>query len=232
MNAHTGTLFIVGIHLGNQHDISMRAIDTLRSVSLIACEEKKEAERFLRLFDIHVPLIEINEHTEEENAAEVIKHVLNGQDAAVISDAGMPVFADPGTSLVRAALEAGIRVTTVPGPTSIMSALALSGFDMKRFLYYGFLSAKRDERIRELRSLKQYPYPIVFLDAPYRLLPVMEDVKKIFGDSRHACVACDLTMPTEDIRRGTMNEVLSYFTSHRRKCEYVIIVEGAHRPKK
>jgi 16S rRNA (cytidine1402-2'-O)-methyltransferase len=107
-----------------------------------------------------------------------------------------------------------------------MSALALSGIDVERFYFYGFLSAKKEERQHELRSLQRFPYPIVFLDAPYRLLQVLEDMKNILGKYRRACVACDLTLPNEDIQRGTLGDLVSHFTAHKKKCEFVIIVES------
>lgn len=222
----SGSLYIVGTPIGNPKDISLRAIDVLRSVSLIACEESKEGQKLLRSLDIQKPLIEINEHTENQNTSEVVSILRDGNDVALISDAGMPLFADPGLILVQSAIQTGIPVTTIPGPTSIMSALALSGMDVERFYYYGFLSAKKDERRKELRSLINFPHPIVFLDAPYRLNQVLEDIKNIFGKHRSGCVACDLTLPHEDVQRGTLGDLFLRFTSHKKKCEFVIIVEG------
>lgn len=220
------TLYIVGVPIGNQEDISRRAIATLQSVDVIACEELKEAHRFLRLHGIEKALIEINEHTEQENVQEAIDHLLAGRSIALISDAGMPLIADPGWHLVTQVQDMNIPVTTIPGPTSIMSALALSGFDCKRFFFYGFLSPKRDERSKELSSLAYQPHVLVFLDAPYRMLPVLEDMMRAFGKGRRACVACDLTLPKEDVRRGTLRELVEHFTRHKKKCEFVIVVEG------
>lgn len=220
-----GTLYIVGTPIGNVKDISLRALEILRSVDLIACEELKESRRLLREYDIQKPLIEINEHTEQENTDEIIEALRSGKNIALISDAGMPLFADPGSLVVQRVIDENFSVTTVPGPTSIMSALTLSGIDVERFYFYGFLSAKKEERQRELRSLIHFPNPIVFLDAPYRLIQVLEDMKNIFGKNRRACVACDLTLPQEDILRGTLGELFSHFTSYKKKCEFVIIVD-------
>lgn len=221
-----GTLSLVGTPIGNVKDISLRAIEMLRSVDIIACEELKASRRLLREYDVQKPLIEINEHTEEEIADDVIQALKSGKNVALISDAGMPLFADPGILVVQRAIEEKIPVTTVPGPTSIISAISLSGINVERFYFYGFLSAKKDERQREIRSLIHFPNPIVFLDAPYRLIQVLEDLKNIFGKNRCACVACDLTLPNEDVQRGTLGELFSHFSSHKKKCEFVIIVDN------
>ena len=219
-----GTLFIVGTPIGHPDDISIRALRTLREVDYIACEERKTALRLMHRHDIDRELVEINEHTEKEAADQVILDLAMGKNVALISDCGMPVFADPGRHLLNEALDTGIPVTAVPGPTSLTTALALSGFDAHRFYFYGFLSPKRPERKRELQRLRNFPEPLVFLDAPYRLLQVLDDLVSSFGGGRPAVVAADLTLKREDVRRGTLRQLLDHYTAHNRKREFVILV--------
>lgn len=220
-----GTLFVVGTPIGNPGDISLRAVEVLRSADFVACEERKDALRLLRHHRIDAPLIEINEHTELEEKDRVIGELKAGKRVALISDCGMPVFADPGTSLIQEALQQDIAIDVVPGPTSLTAAVAISGFDVRRFYFHGFLSPKAAERRRELRALAAWGVPIVLLDAPYRLLPVLEDLLTTFGSSRAACVACNLTLPDQHVHRGTLAEAHAYFTRHPGKREFVIIVD-------
>jgi 16S rRNA (cytidine1402-2'-O)-methyltransferase len=228
----TGTLYIVGTPIGHPEDISLRAIETLKNVDYIACEERKTAAQLLRRYEIGKELVEVNEHTEREETEQIILDLAMGKDVALISDCGMPVFADPGTYLLTEALDTGINVTAVPGPTSLTTALALSGFDAHRFYFYGFLSPKRPERQSELQHLRNFEAPIVFLDAPYRLVQVLDDLTAAFGNGRQACVACDLTLKQEEVRRGTLKQLRDHFRTHNRKREFVIIVGSYERRNK
>ena len=230
----TASLMLVGVPIGDPGDLSQRAMEALRNADVIACEERREARRILARLDIQTDLIEINEHTEENAAQEVITEIISGKTCALISDCGMPVFADPGASLVSRAIDAGIDVRVVPGPTSLTTAMAVAGIPMKRFYFHGFLSAKKEERRAELRRLRIMDVPVVFLDAPYRLRQVLEDICSIMGRSRHLCVACDLTLQNEFVFRGTAEAAHAYFTAHAWKREYVIIMDapapGSKRP--
>ncbi|MCB2204938.1 16S rRNA (cytidine(1402)-2'-O)-methyltransferase [bacterium] len=222
-----GTLYVVGTPIGHPDDISLRAIEVLRSVDYIACEERKTALRLLSGHNIEKELVEVNEHTEKQETDQIVLDLAMGKDIALISDCGMPVFADPGTHLLGEVMDTGIRVTAVPGPTSLTTALAVSGFDAHRFYFYGFLSPKRPERKEELRMLRDFPAPTVFLDAPYRLVQVLEDMTAAYGKGRKAAVAVDLTLPSEEVRRGTLEQLRDHYRAHKRKCEFVIIVDGA-----
>jgi 16S rRNA (cytidine1402-2'-O)-methyltransferase len=226
LSAVPGTLFIVGTPIGNPGDISLRARETLQKADIIACEERKEAVRLLKRFAIDKPLIEVNEHTEASVSQDVITELLSGRTIALISDCGMPVFADPGTMLLQAALSASIPVTVVPGPTSLGTALAVAGFDVRRFYFHGFLSPKKEERRNELKTFAAFPVPIVFLDAPYRLRQVLGDLSSTFGPGRPACVACDLTMEAELVKRGSLKTLAEFFAKDETRREYVIIVDA------
>ncbi len=219
-----GKLYIVGTPIGHPDDISLRAIEVLKSVDYIACEERKVAMRLLSQHQIEKELVEVNEHTEKEETEQIVLDLAMGQNIALISDCGMPVFADPGTHLLTEAIDTGIPVTAVPGPTSLTTALALSGFDSHRFYFYGFLSPKKEERRAELSQLRHFRDPVVFLDAPYRLLQVLEDLAAAFGNGRHAAVASDLTLKHEDVRRGRLDTLVKHYQADRRKREFVIIV--------
>ncbi|MBI5645483.1 MAG: rRNA (cytidine-2'-O-)-methyltransferase [Ignavibacteriae bacterium] len=227
--AFPGTLYLVGTPIGHPDDLSIRAIETLRRADLIACEERKEAQRLLRRHGISSELFEINEHTERDAAEDVIAALRRGAIVALISDCGMPVFADPGGRVVRQALDAGLDVRAVPGPTSLTTALAVSGMDVTRFYFHGFPSPKRPERRVELRALKSHPSVLVFLDAPYRLTQLLADAVEAFGSRRRACVACDLTLETELVRRGTLASLHSFFLHHPGKREFVVMVEGYNK---
>lgn len=227
-----GTLYIVGTPIGNPDDISLRAVEVLRTVDYIACEERKTALRLLSRHQIDKELVEVNEHTEKEETEQIILDLAMGQNIALISDCGMPVFADPGTHLLNEALDTGIPVTAIPGPTSLTTALAVSGFDAHRFFFYGFLSPKKEERRAELYQLRNFNAPLVFLDAPYRLLQVLEDMLDAFGKSRHAAVACDLTLKGEEVRRGRLDDLVKHFRGDKRKREFVIIIGSTHTKKK
>lgn len=226
----SGTLVIVGTPIGHAEDISPRAVSALRDADLIACEEAPVARRLLSRHGITKDLIEVNEHTETDAAQEVVDELRSGKTVALISDCGMPVFADPGTTLVSTALDAGIAVDVVPGPDSLTAALAVSGFDAHRFLFYGFLSPKKSRRGEELATLRNMDIPLIFLDAPYRLAQVLDDMRTKLGPSRNACVACDLTLPSQLIARGTLDALYTRFANDGKKREFVIIV-GPHHPE-
>jgi 16S rRNA (cytidine1402-2'-O)-methyltransferase len=215
---------IVGTPIGHPDDISLRAITVLREADRIACEEAPVARRLLSRHGISKDVIEVNEHTEADISAEILAELRAGHTVALISDCGMPVFADPGTTLVTAALDAGIVVDVVPGPDSLTAALAVSRFDAHRFLFYGFLSPKKALRREELAKLRGVDMPLIFIDAPYRLAQVLEDMRAKLGPSRNACVACDLTLPSQLIARGTLDELNTRFATDGKKREFVIIV--------
>ena len=224
-----GKLILVGTPIGHPDDLSPRAAQVLGSADVIACEERGVGRRLLARLGLQRELLEINEHTERSNAELIVEDVLAGRTVALVSDCGMPVFADPGARVVRAVIEAGGAVDVVPGPDSLTAALAVSGFDANRFLFHGFLSPKKPERRAELSALRNLPMPVVFLDAPYRLQAVLEDLRAVLGSNREVCVACDLTLPTQRIVHDTLLGAVERFAALGGKREYVIIVGPAPR---
>jgi len=228
-----GMLYLVATPIGNKEDITLRALRILREVDLVVCEELREGHRLLRQYGIEKPLLDLNEHNEAERVPEVLARLREGQSVALISDAGMPVVQDPGEQLVRAVIAEGIRITCAPGPSSITTALALSGLPIARFRYVGYVPAKKPLRRRALAALRNDPDTIVLAEAPYRLTSLLKDIVAVIGAERRIAVTCDLTMPQETIYRGTAGELLAHFLAHPFKGEFIIVIEGAreHLPR-
>jgi 16S rRNA (cytidine1402-2'-O)-methyltransferase len=224
-----GTLYLVATPIGNIGDITYRALEVLRAVDLVVCEERREGGRFLRHFGIDRPVETLNEHNEAAASHTILQFLLSGRSAALISDAGTPVFSDPGTQLVRGAVEAGVRVIPVPGASSLMPALTVSGFPIDQFLFYGWLSPKKERRRAELRQLQQERRTLVLMDTPYRLPSLLSDLAEAFGDSRNVCLAYNLTLPDEQIFHGTAAGLHRRFAGKPLKGEFVIVIEGRSR---
>jgi len=221
-----GTLFLVATPIGNYADMTFRAIDVLKSVDIVVYEERKEGGKLLRHFGIEKPVESLNEHNESAATFIILDHLKNGKNIALISDSGTPVFSDPGQLLVRKAVELGIKIVPIPGASSLMPALTVSGFSIDQFVYYGWLSPKRPRRIAELQQLRKEQRTIVLMDTPYRLVALLKDIAAVFGTTRRICVAFDLTMPDEEIFHGTAPELASKFEREERKGEFVVVIEG------
>lgn len=221
-----GTLYLVATPIGNLDDITQRALKVLTAVDVVVCEERKEGERFLANFGIKKPLDTLNEHNESAATHTIIEYLLKGRSVAVISDAGTPVFSDPGRLLVRRAVEKNIKVVPVPGASSLMPALTVSGFSIDQFLFYGWLSPKKERRRAELRQLFQEKRTIVLMDTPYRLLSLLRDLADTFGESRRLCIAFNLTMPDERMFYGTAAGLYKTISASELKGEFVIVIEG------
>ena len=219
-------LHIVSTPIGNYEDITLRALNTLKEVDFIICEEFKEARRFLSHYKIEKELISLNEHNEEEASREVLKKIKEGKSAALISDCGTPLFSDPGTQLVQMCIDAKIDVVPVPGASSIMSALVGSGFKLDKFYYAGWLSPKSEVRKKELLRLKSIKEIIVLMETPYRLKAILADVSKIFGEKVNIVVAFDLTLPKEQFLRGTAAVILKTAEEKNLKGEFVLLINN------
>ena len=223
----SGTLYLVATPIGNYDDITFRALNVLKEVDVVVYEERKEGQRLLAHYGIPEKLIEsLNEHNEAAASFHILEHLKAGRNVALISDAGTPVFSDPGRVLVRKAVENSIRVVAVPGASSLMPALTVSGFSIEQFLFFGFPSPKSNRRIAELRQLRGERRTIVLMDAPYRLVPLLKDLGEVFGDERRVCVAFNLTMSDEQVFRGTAAGLYRMFEKKGLKGEFVVIVEG------
>jgi 16S rRNA (cytidine1402-2'-O)-methyltransferase len=228
----TGTLFLVATPIGNPGDITIRAVETLKSVDLVVYEERREGERLLRRLAIEKPVESLNEHNEAAASFNILDHLKSGKSVALVSDSGTPVFSDPGQILVRRAIEDRIRIVPIPGASSLLPALIVSGFSIDQFVFYGWLSPKKERRRAELRQLMQERRTIVLMDTPYRLVPLLKDLAETFGTGRSICIAFNLTMPDEQMFYGTATELLQQFSAKERKGEFVIVIEGKNRDRR
>lgn len=171
-----GTLYIVAVPIGNYKDITLRALEVLKQVQGVICEELREGSTLLKKLGIENQLLPLNEHNEDTQSIDIITRLQQGQSFALISDCGTPVFADPGSSLIDAVVGSGIPVVPVPGPSSLMAALSIATFKIDKFIYGGFLAREEDRRRQELQKLKSTGFPVVLLDTPYRLTALLTDV--------------------------------------------------------
>jgi 16S rRNA (cytidine1402-2'-O)-methyltransferase len=219
-------LYIVSIPIGNNDDITLRALKVLGEVDFIICEEYKEAKRLLSHFQIEKELFSLNEHNEKESSQEIFKKIKEGKSAALISDCGTPLFSDPGYLLVQMCITAKINIVPIPGASSIMPALIGSGFKLDKFYYVGWLSPKSEIRKKELLRLRNLKEVIVLMETPYRLKALLTDISKAFGFSTQIVVAFDLTLPTEKFYRGPVSEILEIAQDKKLKGEFVLIIDN------
>lgn len=221
-----GTLYLVGTPIGNLEDITLRALRVLREVDLIAAEDTRRTSKLLKHYDIHTPLTSYHEHNQRQKLPLILRALEEG-DVALVSDAGMPGISDPGYELVRAAIERGIRVVPVPGPSAVVTALVASGLSATRFTYLGFLPRKRQERQQALREVASLPHTLVFFEAPHRLVGTLADMVEVLGPNRRIAVARELTKVHEEFWRGTLEAALAYFRETTPRGEFTLVVEGA-----
>ncbi len=219
-------LYIVSTPIGNYEDITLRALKTLREVDFIICEEYKPARRLLSSYEINKELISLNEHNEKESTSEIISEILKGKIAALISDAGTPLFSDPGSFLVEQCISQKIEIVPIPGASSLLSALVGSGYHFDKFYYYGWLSPKKDIRQSQLQKLRSVNELIVIMETPYRLLQLLQDVEKIFGKEQNIVVAFKLTQDEEKYYRGKIAKILSQFSVQKVKGEFVLLIDN------
>ena len=223
-----GTLYIVATPIGNAQDITLRAIETLKSVDAVICEERKDGSRLLKQLEITgKPLIELNEHNEAIMIEQVLIDLMNGKNMALISDCGTPVFSDPGKQLLRLMTEMRIKVAPVPGVSSLMAALSLCPFDMETFTFLGFLPPKTEQRSAVLQKYKINDSPIILMDTPYRLGKLLDEISKVFSRQQQIFLACDLTLPSEAVYLGSVQDVIAEIQS--RKAEFILILDRPQR---
>lgn len=219
-----GTLYIVATPIGNMEDITLRAMRVLREADIVVCEEHKEGARLMHQLGIEKKVTELNEHNEDEDAQEILDALREGKSVALISDCGTPIIADPGNILVRLAIDFRIPIVPIPGVCSFIAALVIAGFDTREFVFRGMLSAKADERKREIRSLRKESRTIILFDAPYRLERLVGELADGFGDSREMMLALDLTTPRETAIRGTARDVFAQVRGKNWKREFVVVL--------
>jgi len=218
-------LYLVATPIGNLSDISQRARETLRHADYIASEDTRKTGRLLAHFDIKKPQISFHEHNERRVVGRIMSLLAQHRTVALVTSAGTPGISDPGFTLVRAALEAGVEVTMIPGPTALVMALVLSGLPTHSFTFRGFAPRKPGQRQRFLAVDKDSPHTQVFYESPHRLRAFLTDAIEVFGD-RRAALAKELTKMFESVKRGALSELLAGL-EEKTKGEYVIVIEGA-----
>ncbi len=225
-----GTLFVVGTPIGNMDDITYRQLETLKNVDFIAAEDTRVTLKLLNRYDIKKTLISYNGHNSGNTAESIANRIENGENAAIVTDAGMPCISDPGEILVKICAERGIDIKVVPGPSAVISAIAISGLNTARFSFEGFLSVNKKQRYDHLECIKNDTRTLVFYEAPHKLRNTLEDFLKYFGN-RRISLCRELTKVYEEVLRMTISEAISYYESKNPKGEYVLVVEGAEEKK-
>ncbi len=223
----SGKLYLVGTPIGNLGDISGRCAETLAAVDFIAAEDTRVSRKLLNHLDIHKPLVSYYEHNSRESGARIVERILAGESCALVTDAGMPAISDPGEDLVRLCAEAGVEVVGVPGPSAVVTALALSGLSTGRFTFEGFLSVTRKTRLEHLASLREEKRTMVFYEAPHKLLQTLKDLAGTFGEDRPVALCREMTKLHEEVRRTTLGEACAWYEGNEARGEFVLVVGGA-----
>ena len=228
----SGTLYVVATPIGNLGDLTVRAAQVLASVDLIAAEDTRHTRILLQHIGVSKPLLSLHQHNERTRSRQIIESLLRGEDIALVSDAGTPLISDPGYLLVRDCLVTGLEVLTVPGPSAVIAALAVSGLPTDRFIFEGFLPPRSTARRRMLQDLAKEPRTLVFFESPKRLRSVLSDMIRVLGGVRRASVLRELTKRFEETVLATLDEIQEHFKNHDHlvRGEFVIIVEGCRKP--
>ena len=226
-NAQEGALFLVSTPIGNLSDLSKRAIETLGTADLIACEDTRRTGQLLNLIGIeNKKLIRVDEHTEFKNKSKIVEKIKDGFIVALVSDAGTPGISDPGEELVRTVIESGFKVSVIPGASSVLAALVVSGMSMRRWVMEGFIPRKGKEREEILKDLAVEERTIILFESPKRLSETLKDLRKYLGEDRLVAVVRELTKLHEEVWRGSLKSAIQHYDSSP-KGEVVIVIEGS-----
>jgi 16S rRNA (cytidine1402-2'-O)-methyltransferase len=228
--SRAGTLYLVGTPIGNVEDLSPRAQRILSEVDLIAAEDTRHTQGLLARFSIKKPLVSYHDHNKERRTPELVEKLQEGTSVAIVSDAGSPGISDPAFTLVRAAVSAGVPVVPIPGPSSALCALEVSGLPTDRFAFEGFLPRRASRRRARIEELREDPRTLIFFESPHRLRECLRDLAASWGE-RPASISRELTKKFEETRRGTLRTLLEWVESTPPRGEFVLVVAGAPRPQ-
>ncbi len=217
-----GTLYLVATPIGNLGDLTVRAIEVLKKVDLIACEDTRHSKILLDHYGISKPLVSYFDFSEKKRAPELLEKIKNGANVALISDAGTPGIADPGYRLIAGAVHEGIRIESLPGASAFLSALVVSGLPADRFIFEGFFPVKSGQKKTKLKSLKDEERTVIFYESPYRVLKTLEAIQDVFGDVE-IVVARELTKKFEEVIREKVSRIISHFSGKKILGEFVIL---------
>lgn len=222
-----GVLYPVGTPIGNLKDISLRALEVLKEVDLIACEDTRHTRKLLSHYDIHTPLTSFYEHNQLKKTPYLLRRLKEGESIALVSNAGMPGISDPGFHLIKEAVKEGIKIIPIPGPTALTIGLVASGFPTESFVFEGFLGRRKTERVKKLRELKDERRTIVLYEAPHRIRKILPELREIMGD-RYIAIGRELTKKFEEIIRGKVSELEVVFERKKPRGEFTLVIEGKH----
>jgi 16S rRNA (cytidine1402-2'-O)-methyltransferase len=220
-----GTLYLVATPIGNLEDITLRALRTLKECDLIAAEDTRHTGQLLKHFEISKPMISYFQFNEARRSEEIIERLRRGEKVVLVTDAGSPGISDPGERVVKAAIAAGLRVESVPGPAALVAGITASGLETGEFHFIGFLPHKHAQRLRQLQRLADIPGTLVFYESPFRVEKLLTELQEVLPD-RRVVVARELTKKFEEYLRGTAREVLDKIQGRTMKGEFVVMVEG------
>ncbi|EJD6060050.1 16S rRNA (cytidine(1402)-2'-O)-methyltransferase [Acinetobacter baumannii] len=222
-------LFVVATPIGHLDDMTFRAIDILKSVSIVAAEDTRQSAQLFKHYNISTPLTACHDHNESNKIEQLVQKLLAGENIALISDAGTPLISDPGFKLVRAAQENGIRIVPVPGACAAIAALSAVGLPSDRFSFEGFLPSKASQRITQLEKLKNETQTLIFYEAPHRILECVKNMAEVFGENRPVGFAREITKTFETIKKMTLKDLVSFIENdhNQEKGEIVLVVGGA-----
>lgn len=227
-----GTLYICGTPIGNLEDVSIRLLKTLRKVDLIACEDTRHTVRLLNRYKIKNKLLSYHEHSVKKKEDYIIEELQNGKDIALVSDAGMPVISDPGEKLIRRVMEAGVEIEVIPGPSAFTAALVMSGMDSSSFIFAGFLPNRSTKRVEELEKLNKEKRTVILYEAPHRIIDTLLDIKKVMGKERKVSIARELTKQYQEIKKGSIGEIIDYYEKNKPRGEFSIIIAAEESNEK
>jgi 16S rRNA (cytidine1402-2'-O)-methyltransferase len=230
-DAAPGTLFLVSTPIGNMADLSARAVSVLSSVAAVLAEDTRHSRPLLDKHGIHAPLVAYHEHNEAKSTPALVSRLTGGESLALISDAGTPLLSDPGARLVRAAIDAGIAVTPVPGASAVLAALVASGIAADRFTFFGFLARKGKERASAIAEIVALTHTAILYEAPSRVSETLAAIAAAGAGEREAVVARELTKQFEEFRRGTVQSLAESYQEAAPRGEVVLVVAGAERPE-
>lgn len=229
----TGILYVVATPIGNLNDISQRAIDTLKSVDVIACEDTRTSGKLLSFFNIATPTIAYHEHNADTQTAQLIHRLQNGQSFALISDAGTPLISDPGYRLVKACHDVGVKVVPIVGACAMIGALSVAGLPSDKFSFMGFLPAKQHGRIEALKMYQNHGETLIFYEAPHRIIHCLTDMVEVFGSERQATLCREISKTFETIKKLPLSDLLEFVKNdhNQQRGEIVLVVAGNTKPE-
>ena len=222
----SGKLYLCATPIGNLEDVTLRVLRILKEADVVAAEDTRQTIKLLNHYDIKTPLVSYHEHNKMTKTDVLVKQMLEGKTIAQVSDAGTPGISDPGEELGRAAYEAGIEVTSLPGATAVITAVVLSGLSTRRFAFEGFLPTNKKEREAVKEGLRRATRLTVFYEAPHRLRKTLEELSQVVGGQRHISICKELTKKHETIFQTTMDEAIAFYEKQEPRGEYVLVVDG------